>query len=349
MIKVLYISDRRDGGIKRHVQCLRVCLPGGVEHYTIGEDEPFAGKNGHDWREFVQFCRVVRRFKPDVVHFHTPNFLMALGARLMRCRLVCSWHTPTNRKLGMGTRVFLGLLGKKCYFLPVSSATWKGLKKWLPYAQGEVFYNPLKVTEIRGGHDNRRFVVGLVGRFADQKDWGSFVNVIGMVGRSDPAKGWQEYAEVGGLMKDVEVWGVGVNKEEALEKFGAAAEVVDWKGRQPNGRAWIRKMDLFVLTSKHEEMPTVVLECFAEKTPICGFIPEGGMAEILSYSNGALKEVFSVDRSCAKLAGIVRRLLGDENLRKRVIEDGWQILTQHFDAEKNCRGQLMDVYRRLLG
>ena len=171
------------------------------------------------------------------------------------------------------------------------------------------------------------------------------MKVIGMVGRSDPAKGWQSYAEVAGTIKDVEVWGVGVSKEEALEKFGSAADVVDWKGMQPNGREWIQKMDLFVLTSKHEEMPTVVLECFAEKTPICGFIPEGGMSEILSYSNGALKEVFINERSCEKLAEIVKRLLAEEDLRKRVIEDGWQVLANHFDAEKNCRGQLMRIYK----
>ena len=173
------------------------------------------------------------------------------------------------------------------------------------------------------------------------------MKVIGMVGRSDPAKGWQSYAEVAGSIKEVEACGVGVDKTEALEKFGSAAEVVDWKGIQPNGREWIRKMNLFVLTSKHEEMPTVVLECFAERTPICGFIPEGGMSEILSYSNGALKEVFIAKRDCEKLAAIVERLLKDEALRRRVVEDGWQILTNHFDAERNCRGQLMDVYRRL--
>lgn len=174
------------------------------------------------------------------------------------------------------------------------------------------------------------------------------MKVIGMVGRSDPAKGWQAYAEVAGSSKEVEAWGIGVNKDEALEKFGSAAELVDWKGVQPNGREWIRKMDLFVLTSKHEEMPTVVLECFAEKTPICGYIPEGGMSEILSFSSGALREVFIAERSCQKLAEIVKRLLVDEELRKRVVEDGWQILTNHFDAERNCRGQLMDIYRRIV-
>ena len=346
-MKILYISDRRDGGIKRHVQCLRSCLPPEVEHYTIGEDEPFAGKSGHDWRELVQICRAVRRFRPSVVHFHTPNFFMALGARLMGCKRVCSWHTPTNRKMGLGVRVFFWLLGKGCYFLPVSSATWDGLKKWLPYAQGEVFYNPLKVNKIQGDMIMEDLASVSSADSPTKRILGGLVKVIGMVGRSDPEKGWQAYAEVAGAIKEVEVWGIGVNEDEAFEKFGSAAGAVDWKGMQPNGREWIRKMDIFVLTSKHEEMPTVVLECFAEGTPICGFIPEGGMSEILSFSNGALREVFIEERSCEKLSEIVKRLLADEKLRKRVVEDGWQILVNHFDAEKNCREQLMDIYRRI--
>lgn len=59
-------------------------MPPEVEHYTIGEDEPFSGKSGHDWRELAQICRAVRRFKPDIVHFHTPNLLMATYCSIVR-------------------------------------------------------------------------------------------------------------------------------------------------------------------------------------------------------------------------------------------------------------------------
>lgn len=307
-MRILFISDRGDGGIKRHVQCLRSCLPQEVEHYTIGEDEPFAGKSGHDVKEFAQICCVIRKFKPDIVHFHTPNFLMALGARVLGCKLVCSWHTPTNRKMGLGARAFFWLLGKDCYFLPVSSATWEGLKKWLPYAKGEVFYNPMRVDSRNGSRTGKKRVIGMVGRNADQKDWPSFHKVADRVG--------------------VEAWNLGEKEfcSNAREKIG--------------------QMTVFVMTSKHEQLPTTMLECFLMKTAICGFIPEGGTSDVLQYSNGALKEVFIKERSCEKLAAIVKRLLTDEELRNRVVEDGWQILTNHFDAEKNCRGQLMEIYRR---
>ena len=133
------------------------------------------------------------------------------------------------------------------------------------------------------------------------------------------------------------------------KSFGEEAQYVKWMGRQPQGREWIRKLDLYVLTSKTEEMPTVVLECFAEKTPICGFVPKGGMKEILSFSNGALKEVFIEERDVDNLAQIVDRILRDGELRQRIVEDGWQIVTQHFAAEKIVPEQLVSIYRKVCG
>ena len=55
-----------------------------------------------------------------------------------------------------------------------------------------------------------------------------------------------------------------------------------------------------------------------------------------------------VERDCGKLAKLVECLLEDVDRRRRMVEDGWQILTQHFAAENLVKGQLMDVYRRVL-
>jgi len=315
-MKVLYISDRREGGIKRHVQCLRTCLPPEVSHYTIGEDEPFVGKSGHDVRAWFQIRRVVKTFNPDIVHFHTPNLLMALYVRLFsKVKRVCSWHTPTNRPVSRSQRLFFSVLGK-CYYLPVSGATWDGLKKWLPKAMGEVFFNPLKISgqfeEKKSGSPR---VVGMVGRAVDQKDWPGFHTVEKFVH---------------GQMPEVRFLNAGEH------------ELCD-------GRAAIRAMDVFVMTSKHEQLPTTMLECFAEKTAICGFIPVGGTQEVLDFSSGPLKSVFIKERDCRELADIVMRLLRDESLRQSLVEDGWQILTRHFDADKNVKGQLMSIYRKILG
>lgn len=319
-MKVLFISDRREGGIRQHVRCLRACLPPDVEHYAIGEDEPFAGRNGHDWREWFQMRRVVRAFKPDVVHFHTIPLLMALYVKwVARVPCACSIHTPSRARPAWDRRL-LNWAVQPCYWLPVSGDNWKNFRLRYPRACGEVFFNPICLSEAARQAPNAKLqaagarVVGMVGRNADQKDWPSFhaVERIVTARRQD------------------------VSFLNAGEKAAC------------DGMTAIRQMDLFLLTSKHEEMPTVALECFAAGTPMCGFIPKGGMAEILAFSEGPLKEAFIAERDCAKLAAIVERVLDDADLRAALVADGRRIAEKHFDAEKNVRGQLMDVYRRMV-
>lgn len=328
-MKILYISDRRDGGILRHVKCLRECLPPEVSTFEIGlgGNEEFAGKSGHDLKEVWQIRRVIKEFKPDIVHFHIPALLMAVYVRFFtKIPMVRSWHTPTVGKEGLKDKVMRWLLDRDCYYLPVSGATWTGLKRWASGIKGEVFYNPVRIgsssrLEMENGgvrhasHSlGHRFVVGMVGRNADQKDWPSFHKVEAMV----KAK-----------MPEVE--------------FVNGGEIKPCDGLKEIGR-----MDAFVMTSKHEELPTTLLECFSLGTATCGFVPVGGVADILQYSRGPLRNVFIEDRDILRLAEIVMSLLNDEAKRKAVVEDGWQILVNHFDAEKNCKGQLMGIYRRVM-
>ena len=268
--------------------------------------------------------------------------------------IIRSWHTQTTGHEGLKRKFARWLFGRNCYCLPVSVCAWSGLKKWAPHLKGEVFYNSLKLNGLTGECLSNKTRTNC--EVCGSESLGCRVKVckrvVGMLGRNATVKDWPSFNAVGTSVceqfKEVSFWGVGVTEEEAFTNFGDASKVIEWKGPRANGREWIGKMDVFVLTSTHEEMPTVVLEAFAEKTAICGFIPEGGMVEILSFSSGPLKEVFIHDRDTERLAGIVLSLLKDEGKRKAVIEDGWQILANHFDAEKNCRGQLMDIYRRAM-
>ena len=594
-MRVLYIGDRRAGGIASHVKCLTECLPSDVERYVIGidGDEPFAGRSGHDIREFFQIRRVIREFKPDIVHFHIPNLFMAFYIRLSKLfnfstfqpfnlstfqpfNLFCSWHTPTNHPPSMGQRLFFRLLGEDCYYLPVSIPTWEGLRQWLPSARGEVFFNSINLSTFQpfnlSAFQPFNLTVGMVGRNADQKDWPAFHRVEELVkGKVSKFQGFKvsrfqgfkvsgfqgfkvrgEDGQYGLAQQKVEGWLAGVTRdsfdaalkalveektavgeyrfkrdhekelafngakrffdefsrkiitlsdgrcvyfapdprsvsrndgnlsrcwaeyafhavsnggrrlvgkdynerwyhphkaanfgrlEETLKKehcfvrlrdnaandsilfwgdtlaglsfdvvtrldeFGnmdanlteVTFEVVSRGEKKlprlvplteavrtvvhhqttagsypsdgnniPNffcadkgvqflnagekstcdGREAIAKMDLFVMTSKHEELPTTVLECFALGTPVCGFIPVGGMSDILKFSTGPLREVFIAGRSCEKLADIVMDLLAHPEKRQALIEDGRRILENHFDAEKNCRGRLMEIYEK---
>lgn len=312
-MRVLYISDRGAGGIKNHVRCVRASLPQEVEAYVIGEDEPFAGRRGHSLKEYMQIRRIVKEFHPDVIHLHTFPVLMCLWLRLFsRVPRVVSLHTPYKGKPWRRDRILHWLL-KPCFYLPVSLATWQGFKRWWPRARGQVFFNPLRVSALpKKRKSSGALVVGMIGRAADQKDWPSFHRVEALVKAQMP---------------EVEFWNLG---EETF---------------CPNGTECIGQMDLFLMTSKHEELPTTLLEAFGMRTAACGFIPVGGVADILALSAGPLREAFLPERDCEKLAAKVVELLRSPAKREALVRDGTHILTKHFDAEKIVPGQLVPIYR----
>ena len=336
-MRILYvINTGLIGGMQRHVLCLMESLRGVAETAVAINTEidpaiiPFFenagekvyrlyGKSGHDWRIMWRFRDVLRDFEPDVVHAHgIPLFvLLSLFVFARRIPLLHSLHTPPRRP-SVGKRLPWKLLEwRVAYWLPVSSSTWERFKALHHGVRGEVFFNPMRLhnsASPRGcdGWKDKGPVVGMVGRNADQKDWPSFHAVEKLVKAEMPE----------------------------VQFLNAGEEAVC------DGRAAISKMDVFVMTSKHEQLPTTMLECFALGTPICGFLPDGGTSDVLAFSNGAVRGAFIDNRDCAELARLVRDLLSDSSRRLAIVEDGWRILTDHFDADKNCRGQLMDIYRR---
>ena len=338
-MRVLFISDRRDGGILRHVRCLRACLPPEVETYEIGcgADEEFAGQSGHDIREWFQIRRIIRDFKPDIIHFHIPALMMMFYVRCFsKAKIVRSWHTSTTRAEGLKNRIARWLCGRKCYYLPVSSPTFDGLRRWAPGIKGEVFFNPIRIGSFGDMGIDHFCRVEHVDRVEGTRE-GRFKGahaVVGMVGRNAKVKDWPSFHKV----------------ESEVKRKMPNVEFVNGGEKYPcNGREEIGRMDVFVMTSKHEELPTTMLECFLLGTPICGFLPVGGTCDVLGFSNGAVRDAFSEERDCRKLADTVVNLLNDEERRRRMVEDGWQILKNHFAAEMLVKDQLMEIYKRVCG
>ena len=334
-MKVLYIINTGlVGGLQRHVLCLMESLKGVAETAVVINAEiesqvvdmfansglkvyRLCGRSGHDWRIVGRFRKALQDFKPDIIHAHgLPVFcLLYLCLFNRRVSVLHSLHTPP-RKPSIGNWLIWKLLEcRVAYWLPVSSSTWARFQKWHNAVRGEVFFNPVRVEPqntrtIRKEADG--FVVGMVGRNTDQKDWPSFHRVEQLVKERMP----------------------GVTFLNAGEE-----SVCD-------GRAAILSMDLFVMTSKHEQLPTTVLECFMLGTPICGFLPDGGTKDILEFSAGAVRNAFINGRECAELARLVEALILDVERRQNMVDDGWNILIKHFDAENNCQGHLMNIYRR---
>ena len=364
-MRILYLINAGImGGRERHVMTLVKSLPKVIQYcvcaVSAGEatDKMFAeglnvrvlgGRNGHDFRIVPRFVRLLREFKPDIIHAHSaaliPYFILKFFPRIA---LVQSIHGPSvsgaewaARRKSLAWKVkgwLAGLMQRRPdYCLPVSQSTWDEFKSVYPWARGEVFFNALNLDALPKSNEDRKQagtkIVGMVGRMADQKDWPSFVEIARLV----LAK-----------MPDVEFWGVGASEEWARANIAGDIGCVKWFGTRQDARELLSNMDVFVMTSKHEQLPTTMLEAFALKVPVVGFLPEGGTDEILALARNCDAALMIKDRDCSKVAELVINVLADSVLYDKIVQEGYRVVTEHFDMRKRCATQLMDVYKRLV-
>ena len=143
------------------------------------------------------------------------------------------------------------------------------------------------------------------------------------------------------------LWIAGEGPERAeLEK---KAEVLGAKPR-PRFLGWredtpalLASGDIFVCPSRHEPLGNVVIEGWAQGVPVIAADSIGPGTLIQQGSNGIL---FPVD-DFVSLANYIKRLIGDEDLRRTVIENGYAQYVAEF-TEPTVVGKYVEFFKILL-
>ncbi len=106
-------------------------------------------------------------------------------------------------------------------------------------------------------------------------------------------------------------------------------------------KSLLKETDIFLLTSKEEAFPTVLLEALASGVPAVA-TRTGGVEEIVQNGvNGFTAELNDVEH----LVSSVIKLLDDENLRLQFGKNGRKIVEEKFDILK-INKKLMEAYSK---
>ena len=150
------------------------------------------------------------------------------------------------------------------------------------------------------------------------------------------------------LIKKIEarlvIVGDGPDKKdlEFLAENLGIKEKIWFAGFQDNPYKFMAKSDIFVLSSKHEALPTVLLEAMASKKPVVGFANKGYL-ELLKGTRG---EQFLVEpKNVELLAQKIEELVIDEKLREKMGEWGLQ-QAEKYSWEK-VADQILNFYQSL--
>jgi glycosyltransferase involved in cell wall biosynthesis len=365
--RVLHVTGNGGGGgIERHIYSLcRLSLAGGPAHgfcalFGPGRESVelqkvgipvfhLHGRSGHDPRLAWRFALAIKDFRPDVIHYHELHLVpLLISALAFRGPVVYTHHCAVEYLPDtIGSRILWRLAGRTVrLILAVSESTMSRLirKHHLERNDVRVFYNSVDVNALATiprmkpswfpqVDADARIIAG-VGRLVPQKDWGLFLDVA---------------REVLLRRRDVEFMILGDGPEEKDLRERVRREnmcgKVHFAGRR-DARTCLSFFSAILLTSRDEEMPTVLLESFAAGIPVAGCIPIGGVSEVLSLSPAPVAALIQ-KRNARLVADKVCEILDDPGYRDTCIRNAGAVVEEHFNTPALYK-ELMALYQDLI-
>lgn len=301
-----------------------------LDRYNI-RSTILGGKNGHDPLVAFRLFTFLRNESPDVLHVHAVSLAAALTLQVLRnTKVVATEHMS---KLGRRVPPKSQLLWRLLYFraakvICVSNSTKEAVLDIFPKLapRVETIYNgiPVKATDPTADHDRTlpikssgEVVVGAVGRLADGKGWMEFLDIAKELSSTHPHVTFQ-------VIGDGPSYKALVAQSQQLGVAGS----VKFMGYRSNPRELIKNMDAYLLLSEHEACPLTLIEAFAEKTPVTGFLPLGGVSEI----NGGISPLIA-KRNTSSVVKVLSELLEHESKRKHQAHRAYKRFLENYTQD----------------
>jgi glycosyltransferase involved in cell wall biosynthesis len=290
----------------------------------------------------------VVQLRPDVVqNCHQSRLDALVAAALVGVpRLVANLGNMHPSRIMAADSAWLGLLnrtyryaaGRPCTRLVPNSSG--GLRDWAEHSglSQRLFhciYNPFHPARLGQGCDDRPAfrralgipasapVVGGVFRFEPVKDPLLWVEVARIVARKAPEAHFLLVGD-GGLLGTVQA---------RVRDVGLADRVHFAGARVDDLLACYQAMDVFLLASRAEGLPNVVIEAQHAGLPVVA-ADVGGTVEAIA---GADTGTVVPDRSAGALADAVMTYLEDASLRERIAAMAPRLVEQRFSIEAHLR------------
>ncbi|MFM9984438.1 MAG: glycosyltransferase [Flavobacteriales bacterium] len=295
-----------------------------------------------DFRAFLRIRKIIREFKPDIVHTHAAKagVLGRLAARLEGVPVVI--HTYHGH-------VFSGYFGKR------KSNIIKAIERWLAKRSDAIItiskaqfedivhvhricaHNKAHVIPL--GFDLSRFTIDQEKKrthFRERFGIAPDIIAVGIVGRFAPVKNHQLFFETIKILMER-----GVSFKAIV--IGDGSDAVHWKNwvqTHLKDRAgdvvftsWIQEMDeamaaldIVVLTSLNEGTPVSLIEAQAASRLVVS-TPAGGVRDcMLDGESGIISKTFEA----TEFADTLQPLILSPEIQKRMGESGKQFVMERF-------------------
>jgi glycosyltransferase involved in cell wall biosynthesis len=177
---------------------------------------------------------------------------------------------------------------------------------------------------------------------------GRQARVLLALSRLHPKKGLDTLLASLQQLTDCVVWlaGDGPLRRE-LETLARTLGVIDrvrFLGWRTDRAALLRAADICVLPSRYEPFGTVILEAWAAGTPLVACASAGPAATVENGVTGLLTPI----NDASALTSAIRKVLDDEDLRRRLVAQGYAAYIKDYTREAVTQ-QWLKLYKSLIG
>lgn len=305
----------------------------GIPVYLLEQKE-----NGADYLAFLKVAKLLRELRIDVVHTHNtqPFFDGTIGAMLAGVRTVV--HTDHARAFPDKLRYMVAEWAMSLYAYRVVGCSEHTSEQLMRYEK----IPKRKIVTIPNGIDGSRFDL-TIDRQAKRRELGIHEkgNVIGLAVRLSDQKGitflLQAMPRILAKHPDTTLLIAGdgdlrMDLEQEAQQLGIAARV-KFCGPRKDIPELLKLLDLYVLPSKWEGLPMVILEAMAAGCPIVATDVGGNSTAVVDGVTGALVP----PQDPGVLADAVIRLLDSPDLLQTYAANGKQRFRERFSAETMAR------------
>jgi glycosyltransferase involved in cell wall biosynthesis len=307
------------------------------------------GRGRFDPRLLVDLVALARRRKARILHLH--GYAAAdfgrVAARVVGARAVLHEHFADPRMpayQGLADRL---LAPWTDHAIAVSESTRRFLvqERHLPAARVEVVWNGAPLAEFPPADPHAARAARAALGFADGH------LVVGSIGRLNEQKGHRYLLEAARLVADQApdarflIVGDGDLREgleDQARRLGLSGHVV-FTGHREDVPSLLGACDVFCVSSTYEGTPLALFEAMSSGKAIVSTAVDG-CAEVLEDGRTAL---LVPARDPGALAGALRKVLGDRELRRR-LADGARGASGGFDIGRTVE-RMEAIYDRLLG
>lgn len=287
-----------------------------------------------------------RKFQPDVIHSHceVPDLVSRLVASVTRTMHVSTAHNTEHWpwRPRLGRLLERSLIGITRHHIAVSNAVGQFLENELRVPRKRFSVVPNTIEQIQNevtpaeraplGLKQDDFVILVVGRVDHQKGPDIFLKAMAKLTEKHP-RIRAIWAGDGPLLTDMETRAKDLKIDHVVSFLGVRTDVP----------ALLKTSNLFVLPSRFEGLPLVLLEAMGAGTPVVASRLGGVQEVVTDESEGLLVE----PGDSAALASSILRIYHDPELAERLAQRALTRISRRKSPDEvaELHGSL---YRRLM-